>query len=426
MAINYNKIIRHIKSDSFLGKFFEMMDDCETPYAYDFWAALWTLSVAVGRGTFISRPHAPVWLNLYVILAASSGVTRKSTAVRRVENLVMRFRECSPDKSIYPVTAKMTTEALLRQMSKLSHEHMTIHTPIIISELVTFMGKEAYLTSMPGMLTDLYDCPDYRESAGTVVGGSVQIVNAWVGLLSASTPTWLLNSVNPNIIEGGFTSRCLFIHAEKRKKKIAWGEGKTHNIEPMIDMMLDIQDMAKNVIGSTGIRITPAALKIFSRWYNGRSESDDPYTASFEAREDGHILKLAALLGINRNTWEIGADDLNTAIKIIQEIKSDGRRLFDLQIPQQQFVFEDALERIRYRLLSKGTEGYNIDELVRSMRDHAPSEVVRKIIAVIHELKMVDIVVERIGGKEFQKVFAKETLLKPEHIAKAIQEVMSD
>jgi len=64
------------------------MEYVETAQAYDFWCALWAIGVGVTRDVYVDRPNAAVYLNWYIILAADSGITRKSTAINSISNLV--------------------------------------------------------------------------------------------------------------------------------------------------------------------------------------------------------------------------------------------------------------------------------------------------------------------------------------------------
>ena len=71
--MNYKGIV-HPKT--FIGRFMSFMNALETPYAYDFWAACYLISVAVGRHVHVPRPLAPVFLNWYIMLFAASGIPR--------------------------------------------------------------------------------------------------------------------------------------------------------------------------------------------------------------------------------------------------------------------------------------------------------------------------------------------------------------
>jgi hypothetical protein len=82
---------RLVAPDSFIGRYMAACEPLETARAYDFWGAMWALGTVLGRGVYVPRPHAPVYMNWYVIFAGESGITRKSTAVRMSRDIVRQF-----------------------------------------------------------------------------------------------------------------------------------------------------------------------------------------------------------------------------------------------------------------------------------------------------------------------------------------------
>ena len=274
---------------TFLDAYLQYADAVETPLAYDFWTGIWLLSCAAGRQITVRRPEAPVFLNIYAVLCADAGVTRKSSALRRAEAV---YREAGLHEQRCIITGPTTPEALVRELGLRSHEGRLAHADICVSELVTFLGREQYNIAMPGLLTDLYDCPSIREGR-RVSGDGAVIRDAYLTLLGASTSSWLVRAINPDVIEGGFTSRCLFIVEEKRKRLIAWpanapgrDSSRTRASQLLHDSVLLCTKYAER-----GITLNDAALDRFVSWYERRTVNNtDPFTASFEAREDHHIL----------------------------------------------------------------------------------------------------------------------------------------
>jgi hypothetical protein len=76
-VIRYDRLV---PADSYLGRYLRYMSTTETAYDYDWWCGLWTLACACGRDTYVARPRAPVYLNMYLVLIGDSGVPRKTTA----------------------------------------------------------------------------------------------------------------------------------------------------------------------------------------------------------------------------------------------------------------------------------------------------------------------------------------------------------
>ena len=381
LKFNYNAIA---KEGTFLHAYMKYVSMLETPLSYDFWCGVWLLSSLLGRRIRIERPGAPVWLNTYLVLCAEAGSTRKSTAISRSAKV---FRAISPDTNRL-LTSKVTPEGLLDELT-----HLTLHDKpstvnIAVSELVVFFGKERYTIGLPGLMTDLYDCPDIYEGVSSVNGRRV-IKDVYVTFIAASTPSWLATAINPSVIEGGFTSRCLFIIEEKRKRAVAWPE--QHDEQTLInDCVTLLQQILTDVekYGSNGITISDAAKKWFIRWYSNRKLNvHDPFVASFEAREDHHILRLAGLLACNDRSYVIDAYHIKNAAKIINAHKQSATELFGTQKYERRMLL--GIENLKAQLTNAGTQGLTQAEISYKMRNQLKGVEIDFILTIMQELQMV-------------------------------------
>lgn len=377
--VDYSKLV---PPDTFIGRYMASMDKMETAYAYDFWTAVWALSVAVGRNVIVDRPRAPVYLNWYVLLVADSGITRKSTAVRRALRLVRVVL----DEKTELIETKITPEALETRLHAATAEHGRANCVFCVSELVTAIGREHYAIQMPALLTDLYDCPALRTGGGTLVRGATYIREVYMSFLSASTPAWLIRAVNPDIIEGGFTSRCVFIVSNDRKRPIAWPEEETSSAEEhwFINDLRNMQEAAATV---NSITLNDNALKAFRGWYDTRVNGSDPFRASFESREDDHVLRLAACLAINEDVWEIQQQHIIKAIQVISEVKEDGAAIFTMGQSSSQLVL--GIDKVRDCLVAAGADGRSQSEITVAARAYIDGSTCRQVLKIMHELGLV-------------------------------------
>lgn len=384
------------KEGTFLHDYMGYMDAQESPHAYDFWCAMWLLGNACGRFVFVDRPRAPIYMNWYVILVADSGVTRKSTAVRIATKLAYEFNERA-EHPFHLVQQKTTPEALEWELHKWSSQHGYAHAAISISELVTLLGKERYTRTMPGLLTDLYDCDELRVGGGTIGGGQRSAKNIFVTLLSASTPSWLQRAVNPDVVEGGFTSRVLFIASDKRKKRIPWPEEDDTDAERrerIVRHLLHVRAHAQRV---GRITITPGGRKTFSNWYANRRENTDSYRNSFESREDAHVLRLAACFCINDDRWVIDHYDIKTAIRVMGEVKEHGAALFDSTFSHSKHIA--GVDRLRTLLVSAGMDGLSQHRLTVGLQHYFPAKDTITVLEIMHEIGLV----QKFAGIKLQR-----------------------
>jgi hypothetical protein len=376
--VNYAKLI---SPDSFIGQYLEYCSESETPTAYDFWTACFLLSVALGRGVVVDRPSAPVYLNLFLVLVAESGVTRKSTAVRRATN----FARVLCNESSPLVESKTTPEKLEYDLWLQTKKHGTAFATICIDEMVKFLGRERYVEQMPTLLTDLYDSPSVRQGGGTLSRGSQELANVFVNFLSASTPSWLLRAVNPDVIEGGFTSRVIFVVEEKPKRNNPWPEGKNDALRTVLQSRLGaIREFAHKV---PNIAVTPAARNVFASWYRRRDIKRDPFRSSFQSREDGHILRLAALLSINDDIWQIQVPHITAAIRVIEECRELGARIFEGTGSNSRMVL--GIDALRDKLLAAGLSGIKQGELTKQLQGRLKGEEIVVGLNIMQELGFV-------------------------------------
>jgi len=373
--MNYRKLV---PPDSFIGQYMEYMSYVETAESYDFWCAMWAIGTGVGRGVYVDRPNSPIYHNWYIILAAESGTTRKSTAISSIRDIL---------KGSHPLlTGKTSPEALEVYLHDGSAENGTARAHFAVSELVTILGREGYMNSMPGLLTDLYDCATERKTPGTLKSGEVIQKNVYVTFLSASTPSWLVTAINPSVIEGGFTSRVIFVVDDNRKRSIAWPKSRDgEHIEKVRESFNETCRSARDV---SRIGISKGGLKKFTNWYNSRATHTDPFQSSFEAREDDHVLRLGSCLAINDKTFELQSRHIAHAIKIMSEVKTSGSRLFSGDFSSNARLAE-AVTRVREILLEAGTDGIKHGQLYKRIWYKLDTTELHTLMNVLHECGMV-------------------------------------
>ena len=385
------KYKRLVPPDSFIGQYMEYMSSTETAESYDFWCALWAIGTGVGRDVYVDRPRAPVHLNWYIILAAESGTTRKSSAIRSIVEVV--------DDSTDILGGKTSPEALELILHEASRRNGRATAAFGVSELVTILGREGYMSTMPGLLTDLYDCPEYRSSPGTLKTGEIVQKNVYVTFLSASTPSWLVTAINPSVIEGGFTSRVIFVVDDNRKRSIAWpksrGEGELEEVQKQYNLCVN---GAKNV---GAININENGIRKFTSWYNKRTTSNDPFQSSFEAREDDHVLRCAACLSINDGTFEIQSRHISNACEVIAGAKDRASDLFGTRYDTKARI-GDCVGRIREILIKSGQHGINHTTLYKRVNHKLDATEFKLLMKVLHESDMIQVFSIQRGGKHYR------------------------
>lgn len=367
-----------------MGRYLRFMARQETATAYDFWCGLWCIAGVCGRDVYVARPRAPVYLNMYLVLIGDSGVPRKTTSVNTAGSLVRDVYR-GHDVIGY-IDAKMTPEKLDDLLHERTLDHGSGQLCVAIPELAVFMGTEHYIASMPTLLTDLYDCPSHRHGGGTISRGECVQRSIWLSFLSASTPVWLLKTVNPNVVEGGFTSRCIFVVSNQPKQSIPWPDAENTDYERDA-LTQDLRAIRFHAPTAEPITLTSNALVTFRAWYDKRTRALDPYKQSFEAREDAHVLRVAALLSINDNSWEVEPRHLAHAIRLVDSVKQSSATIFDSA--ETRTKYSVALDSIRSLLVSTGMDPVPRHVLNRKVRRHLRNDEIAMLLDILHELGAV-------------------------------------
>lgn len=403
-------MIPHLKEGTFLSKYMTWMEAQETPREYDFACGLWCLSVALGRSVIVDRPRAPVHLNIYAILVSESGILRKSSSVRAATGLIRTFLSSTQSKMLL-IESKITMGALLNELSRAYAQGNDSQVVLVASELAAMLGRGTSIAGIPALLTDLYDCPDERVGGGSLSTGSINLKNVYSSFLAGSTPSWLATAVRPEIVAGGFTSRCYFIHGRERKKLIAWPESDTTAEDALKKELLhDLETLSRESRSYSRIGISPGAKRTFTKWYNERKTHRDPYRESFESREDAHILRVGGLMAANEQAWEISDDHIRRAITLIAEYKRYGTELFTAAHTAERRDVR-LLGKLRAEILAAGNSGIGRSELYRRLNISGGAGVeMRAIISVLHELDLIQIHEVRSTGRPKQLITATEHL----------------
>lgn len=358
----------------------------ETPYIYDFWSGLWLLSTCVGRHCYVPRPQIPVRLNLYVMFVSDSGITRKTTTINFAREILRAYDRCC---SIPVVESKETPESLELRLIKLTDEHQHSHLTICVSELMRFLGKQAYSNAMPGLLTDLFDSPSSR-TAGSIQFGQAIYNNVYLTFLAGTTPRWLEKAVHPDVVEGGFTSRTFFITATNRKQLDPWSNSDEKTREQNVsNIVQSLRDTVEPLTQQNEIPLTPKAIEWYKRWYRrlARQRSTSAFIESFLSREPDHVLRCGALLAINAQEYRVDVNTLKLAAKIVSDVRTMGSRLF----AGGRYVGDrtKAINRITETLIAVGNAGIKRTDLMQKCRYLVTTQELRDTIQIMVESELI-------------------------------------
>lgn len=306
----------------------------EAPVHMHFWAGVSAIAGALRRKVWIDMAYFKWYPNFYICLVAPPGIVSKSTTAGIAMNLLRRVPgiRFGPDVVTWPalvqafaeVTETFEYESLLHVMSALTLESSEF------GNLLNPQDKE-----MVDLLVALWDGKQGSFKKATKHSGSDEIQNPWINLIACTTPSWIAGNFPEYMIGGGFTSRTIFVYADKKAKYVAYpGLHVPANLSAQEDALVsDLEHIATNLAGE--YKLTPEALAWGERWYK-RHYSVKPANLDMDrfggyiARKQTHIHKLAMVLAASSgDSMTIHPEHLQVADNMVTDLE-----------PDMQFVFQ--------------------------------------------------------------------------------------
>lgn len=305
----------------------------EAPRRMHFWAGVSAVAGALRRRVWIDMSYFRWHANHYIIFVAPPGIVSKSSTARIAMDLLRQVPGINfgPDIVTWPKLVEVFeshTEQFEFERTFITQCAVTLQSSEF-GNLVNPQDRE-----MIDLLVDLWDSNTGAFTKATKSSGQNQIENPWVNLIACTTPAWIAGNFPEYVIGGGFTSRCLFIYAEKKDKLVAYPhlEVPSNLRSVAADLLSDLQHIASTIVG--GYELQPEALEWGRVWYKFHYEhppaqlQDDRF-GGYLARKQTHLHKLAMVLAAaQRDELVITADDLSLANSMIGSLEEDMPKVF--------------------------------------------------------------------------------------------------
>lgn len=324
------------KHDDFINAYLRYTSTHEgTPKVHK-WSCISILAAAMERRCYLPRGFYTLYPNLYVFIIGRSGLIKKSTSTGIAVNL---FRELKGPKVM---SERVTAGSLIDQMagaqSKFENNGFVQQQAALFayaSELSVFLSE--VFGSIIELLTTFYDCVPNDFSKPWIYktkgGGETKIFGPCLNILGASTKSWLKRCIPNTEIEGGFTSRVIFVVENAIPiNLVAWPEVSIEQENIRYHLVEDLREIYKLKGEFT---VEPDAKILFSNWYKNHMTkivplNQDPRMCGYMARKGDTILKLAMVKSISqRSDLRITKDDIKWAGGELNELELDMRNAFD-------------------------------------------------------------------------------------------------
>lgn len=311
------------------------VSDTESPQIYNTWTAIHCISASLKRSVYVIRGFYKIYANQYIILVGPPGVG-KGTAINPCISLTKLA-----DTTNYisdRTTAEKIIDILAAGFPKIVQPTGTMAASVnssvttIAANLGVFADTSASIIStelpmllngselMLPLLCELWDKNEFDYNTKTK--GSRRIKDLCVGLLGGCVPDYIrkLNKDAMASINSGFTSRCIFVFASDKAKKIAWPLAK-QGTQLEQDLVTDLRYIQNNLQGQ--FKFSPNAYSAIKDYYDEikPEKFDTEVTGNFKARMLSHILKTCMTLSVSENdSLQIELAHVTQSIKLIEDV----------------------------------------------------------------------------------------------------------
>lgn len=301
----------------------------EAPRRMHFWAGVSAIAGALRRRVWLDMGYFQWIPNFYIILAAIPGIVAKSTTADIAMDLLKQVPGIRFGPHVVTWQALITAFPEVAESFEWGGRHYTM-SPLtcVASELGNLLDPED--KRLVDLLTTLWDNRANLEKK-TKGSGNDSLINPWLNIIGCTTPSWLSDNVPPSVVDGGLTSRIIFIYADKKERLIAYpGLKMPPNREQTVGRLVeDLTDIAS----LTGpFTMTPAAVAWGTHWYEalwGAKRDDTVTFGNYIARKQTHLHKLAMVLSASRGDSRlIEANDLQVSLAMLEDMEQDLPKVF--------------------------------------------------------------------------------------------------
>lgn len=306
----------------------------EAPAVMHFWSGVSALAGALRRRVWLDMGYFKWTPCFYIIIVAPPGVVSKSTTAAIAIDLLRQVPgiKFGPQMVTWPALVKAFADA--REEFELGDEwHPMCAMTIESSELGNLINPQD--REMIDLLVTLWDSKTGALDKRTKGSGNDEVVNPWINMIACTTPAWIEGNFPEYVIGGGFTSRCLFVYAEKKEKLVAYpAQSIPKELTETKTMLLqDLEHIANSMVGP--FSLDQAALEWGTKWYALHNASSpehlsDERFSGYLARKQTHMHKLAMILSASRSDSKvISIQDLATAERMLFDLEKSMPKVFD-------------------------------------------------------------------------------------------------
>lgn len=304
----------------------------EAPKKMHFWSGVSAVAGALRRRVWLDMAYFKWTPCFYIVLVAPPGIVSKSTTAAIAMDLLRKVPGINFGPQVVTWPALVTSFSECSESFEINGEwHTQCAITLESSEFGNLVNPQD--REMIDLLVSLWDSKQGAFKKITKGSGTDIVENPWINLIACTTPAWIAGNFPEYVIGGGFTSRCLFVYADKKERLVPYPhlaipKGMKETGEKLIQDLERISQLAG------GYQITPEAISWGETWYAHHYSTlppklEDDRFGGYLARKQTHLHKLAIILAAScRDELIITADDLAAANEMITDLENDMPEVF--------------------------------------------------------------------------------------------------
>jgi len=254
-------------------------------------------------------------------------------------------------------------------------------------------------------LNNLYNTnPDFKYS--TKSHGENILINPYLTILGGTTPDWIMNNIQEDVLEGGLSARTFLIHADKPKHINPFPTLSPEGEKSYKRMLSRIETILQ--LGGQ-FRWEEEARKFYGEWYMDyySHPMSNPKMRGYYTRKKVHLLKVAMLHSLaEKNELILTITDIGRALAILAQAEPAIEESF-------LGVGRNELSRYAQKILSliKHNKKLSMEELAANTIGDVNTRELGEILTALNAMGHIDITIEHPSGRRL--VVYRENIIHP-------------
>lgn len=316
-----------------LAAYMKFTEYSEAPALCHFWTGVSTLAAVLRRKVILPMGFFDWTPNFYIIIVGPAGIITKSTTANIGLDLLQDIKGVSFGANA--LTPQTIPKELVAAREILPHPVNGFNSMSCLTFFASELGSllDPRDQKMMDWLTDLWDGRKTTWKKDTVTQGTYNVVNPWINILACTTRSWLDQHFPRVAIGGGFTSRCVLVYGDRKRRYIAYPNlsfPQDHK-----DMKARLRDDLVELNELQGEFMLDAdAIQWGEEWYKrhwqeAEGRMHDDQLQGYLGRKQTHVHKLAMVLSVSRDdSLIIDKQTLQRAEKMVTALEPKMHEVF--------------------------------------------------------------------------------------------------